>query len=169
MTDAMTQLPELCTNDVSAIAPPIEDLIPHRGTMRLLDAVDTYDASSLVARATVRRDAWYADAQGRMPAWIGLELMAQAIAAHVGLLSRQAGEPMRPGVLLGSRRYEAHVDAFASAADLRIRVTELLRSEAGHGAYECEIVEHDIVRAQAIVKVYQPDDFESFIQESFKS
>lgn len=48
-----------------------------------------------------------------MPAWFGIELMAQAIAAHVGLLSMRDGNPARPGVLLGSRKYEAHTPAFA--------------------------------------------------------
>ena len=45
---------------------------------------------SLTAHATVRSDAWYADADGAMPAWIGIELMAQAIAAHVALLAMRA-------------------------------------------------------------------------------
>ena len=91
-------------------------------------AVVESDDTTLVAHTVVRDDAWYADTEGRMPAWIGLELMAQAIAAHVGLLSMRAGEPMRPGVLLGSRRYTAHHTSFERDACLRIRVVELLRS-----------------------------------------
>ena len=114
-------------------------------------------------------DAWYADADGAMPAWIGIELMAQAIAAHVGLLSMRGGNPARPGVLLGSRRYDAHTPAFARGALLRIEVKELLRGDEGHGAYEC-VIQHDgVVAAEAVIKVFQPRDFHSFIEEGFRS
>ena len=110
--------------------PPVEDILPHRGTMRLIDAVLACNDESLTAQAHVESDAWYANADGAMPAWIGIELMAQAIAAHVGLLEMRAGNKMRPGVLLGSHRYEAHIPAFARDALLRIEVKELLRGDA---------------------------------------
>lgn len=149
--------------------PPIAEILPHRGTMLLLDAVLACAEESLTAQARVVSDAWYADAQGAMPAWIGIELMAQAIAAHVGLLAMRAGNPARPGVLLGSRRYEMHAPAFARDALLRIEVKELLRGEEGHGAYEC-VIQHDgVMVAEAVIKVFQPRDFQSFIDEGFRS
>jgi len=104
-----------------------------------------------------------------MPAWIGIELMAQAIAAHVGLLEMRAGNKMRPGVLLGSQRYQAHIPAFARDALLRIEVKELLRGEEGHGAYECIIRHDELVIAEAVIKVFRPRDFQSFIEEGFRS
>jgi predicted hotdog family 3-hydroxylacyl-ACP dehydratase len=149
--------------------PPVEQLLPHRGTMLLLAAVLACTDESLTAQARVEGDAWYADATGAMPAWIGIELMAQAIAAHVGLLAMRAGNPMRPGVLLGSRRYEVHTPAFAREALLRIEVKELLRGEEGHGAYECVIQHNGVVGAEAVIKVFQPRDFQSFIEEGFRS
>jgi predicted hotdog family 3-hydroxylacyl-ACP dehydratase len=149
--------------------PPVEEILPHRGTMLLIDAVLACDDESLVARAHVQSDAWYADADGAMPAWIGIELMAQAIAAHVGLREMRAGNRMRPGVLLGSRCYEAHLPAFAHDALLQIEVKELLRSEEGHGAYECVIRHDDVLGAEAIIKVFRPREFQSFIEEGFRS
>lgn len=148
---------------------PIETILPHRGTMLLIDAVSTFSEEALTALATVHADAWYADADGAMPAWIGIELMAQAIAAHVALLAMRAGGGARPGVLLGSRSYKALMPAFASGAQLRIGVTELLRSEEGHGAYECTIHHGEVCCAEAVVKVFQPPDFRSFIEGSFSS
>ncbi|HKR39261.1 MAG TPA: hotdog family protein [Paraburkholderia sp.] len=149
--------------------PPIEAIIPHRGTMLLLDSVAACSDESLTALAGVRADAWYADEQGAMPAWIGIELMAQAIAAHVGLLSMREGKPARPGVLLGTRRYEAAQAAFAGGAPLSVTVSELLRSEEGHGAYGCTINQEDKLLAEATVKVYQPRDFQTFIEENSRS
>ena len=145
---------------------PIEAIIPHRGTMLLLDAVSSFSEETLSARATVRADAWYANAEGAMPAWIGIELMAQAIAAHVALLAMRGGGRARPGVLLGSRKYEAHVPAFVQGQPLRVQARELLRSTEGHGAYECTISTGGQGLANAVIKVFQPADFQSFIEGS---
>ncbi|MBB5420840.1 putative hotdog family 3-hydroxylacyl-ACP dehydratase [Paraburkholderia sp. JPY171] len=145
---------------------PIEAIIPHRGSMLLLDAVDTFDDTTLSAFANVDPRAWYADTAGAMPAWVGIEVMAQAIAAHISLLAMRGGGEARPGVLLGSRSYQALQPAFRSGARLRVHVSELLRSDAGHGAYECTIDDGDARCAEAVVKVYQPPDFQSFIEGS---
>jgi len=155
--------------ELSAAFPitPIEAILPHRGTMLLLARVDAWDDECLAAVAHVDPTAWYADADGNMPAWIGIELMAQAIAAHVGLLSMRAGEPTRPGVLLGSRKYEAAVPAFAHGQPLQVQARELLRSTEGHGAYECTITAAGRNVANAVIKVYQPPDFQAFIEGSF--
>ena len=148
---------------------PIEAIIPHRGTMLLIDGVNAFSDETLSARATVHADAWYADADGAMPAWIGIELMAQAIAAHVALLAMRGGGQTRPGVLLGSRSYKALQPTFARGAQLLIHVAELLRSEEGHGAYECTIHHGDVCCAEAVIKVFQPPNFQSFIEGSFSS
>jgi predicted hotdog family 3-hydroxylacyl-ACP dehydratase len=165
----MTQTIDIYPGAPDAAFAPIEAILPHRGTMLLVDAVSACTDETLTAHATVRGDAWYADADGAMPAWIGIELMAQAIAAHVGLLAMRAGGKARPGVLLGSRSYKAHRPAFARDAHLRIEARELLRSEAGHGAYECTIDHDGLCCAEAVIKVFQPADFQSFIGGSFRS
>lgn len=156
-------------NEGGTIFPPVEDILPHGGTMRLVDEIVACDAESVAVLASVDPQAWYADAQGAMPAWLGIELMAQAIAAHVGLLAMRAGGRARPGVLLGASRYEAHHSAFAAGARLRIEAKELLKSEEGHGAYECTIATDDRCVAEAVVKVFQPADFHAFIEGSFRS
>ncbi|MFC7629297.1 hotdog family protein [Paraburkholderia humisilvae] len=148
---------------------PIDEILPHRGTMLLIERVSACTNDTLTAHATVDAHAWYADADGAMPAWIGVELMAQAIAAHVSVIALRAGGRARPGVLLGSRSYQAHVPAFTRGAPLRIDVKEVLRSTEGHGAYECTI-DHDGARvAEAVIKVFQPTDFHAFIEGSIES
>ncbi|MEO8409081.1 MAG: hotdog family protein [Propionivibrio sp.] len=150
--------------------PPIEDLLPHRGTMLLLDRVTDFDTESASAEYRPRRDAWYADADGHMPAWIGIELMAQTIAAHVGLLKRAAGAPPRQGVLLGARRYVASRAAFAADEVLCIRSKVVLSDAGGLGAYECRIDASDASGSEALatatLKVFEPDDFQTFLQAS---
>lgn len=158
---AVAGVPCACT-DIPVCA--VEEILPHRGTMLLIDCVDRCTERAIIAHATARRDMWYADGDGAMPAWLGIELMAQAIAAHVGLLAMHAGGSARPGVLLGTNSYKAFRPAFDAGTVLRIEACELLRGEQGHGAYECAIFVDDECGAKAIVKVYQPDDFRSFIQ-----
>lgn len=149
--------------------PAIEQVLPHRGTMRLVDEIAACSDDTVTVLAHVDAQAWYADAEGAMPSWLGIELMAQAIATHVGLLALRAGGRARPGVLLGASRYEVQAPSFARGARLRVQATELLKSEAGHGAYECTIAADDRCVAQAVIKVFQPHDFEAFIEGSFTS
>jgi len=147
----------------------VRDVLPHRGTMLLLDSIERCSETGIEVSAVARRDAWYADDSGAMPAWIGIELMAQAIAAHVGLLAAHAGGRAKPGVLLGANRYVAHRTAFRTDTALRIVARELLRGDEGHGAYECAIHAEGECCAEAVVKVYQPSDFQTFIEGSFNS
>ncbi|MDR5801398.1 hotdog family protein [Caballeronia sp. LZ001] len=148
----------------------IGELLPHRGTMRLLDSVLDCGPETIRVLARVDRDAWYADAHGAMPAWIGIELMAQAIGAHVGLHARRKGGAARPGVLLGTQRYHANVSSFDVDACLLIDAQLVLQSDDGQGAYECAISNDDGLRlAHAVIKVYQPGDFQTFMEGSLKS
>ena len=87
--------------------PPIEDLLPHRGTMLLLDRMISCDAENACAEYCPVSNAWYSDKDGDMPAWIGIELMAQTIAAQTTLIKVAEGAPPKQGVLLGSRRYQS--------------------------------------------------------------
>ncbi|RDU95755.1 beta-hydroxyacyl-ACP dehydratase [Trinickia dinghuensis] len=158
-----------CAGTCGTAFPPIDEVLPHRGTMRLVDEIAACCDDAVAVLASADRHAWYADAQGAMPAWLGIELMAQAIAAHVGLIAMRGGGRAKPGVLLGASRYEAHVPSFEPGARLRIEAKEVLKSEQGHGAYECTIAVDDRCLAQAVVKVFQPTDFHAFIEGSFTS
>ena len=148
------------------IFPSIESLIPHRGTMLLLDRVIDFAPGLAETEYSPRRDAWYADDAGDMPAWIGIELMAQTIAAQVALTKRQQGSPPKPGVLLGTRSFASTVASFSGGQALRIRAVQLLQDPGGLGAYECTIQQQGSTLASATLKVYEPDDFEHFIQGS---
>ena len=154
--------------------PPITELLPHRATMLLLDRVVAFSDDTLVAEYAPRADAWYADASdasdaGAMPGWIGIELMAQAIAAHVALKKRAAGLAPKMGALLGTRSYRMlypTVASFAAGQPLRIAVAENFSDASGLAAYDCRIEDGAGAGtlAQALLKVYEPDDFGSFVQ-----
>lgn len=146
--------------------PPIEQLIPHRGIMLWLEGVSAGDDSAIEAHATVPGAAWYLDEQGGMPAWIGIELMAQAVAAHVGLRGWLAGTPPKPGVLLGSRAYRASASSVPPGTRLQVSARMSYSDESGFGVYDCAIRCVSGHLASAALKVYQPADFAAFLQSA---
>ncbi len=144
--------------------PNIEALLPHRGTMLLLDRVTAFADETLIAEYRVRGDAWYADDDARMPAYLGLELMAQAMAAHASLSAQHQGQPPQPGVLLGSRQYQTFVASFEANTLLVIEVRQILSLADGNRAYECVVRQSDELVAKAVLKAFAPPDFLAFIK-----
>lgn len=132
---------------------PVAEVVPHEAPMVLLDRILSFDATTLVAEVAIGPDTLFAEADG-VPAWVGLEYMAQAVAAHAGLEARLRGEPPAVGYLLGTRAFRATVAAFAPGTTLTVHV-EALFVELGLGAFACRI-ESDGVLAQAKINVYQP-------------
>lgn len=150
------------------LLPPIEDVIAHRGDMLLLERLCAADAESCSAEYTPRRDAWYADAAGNMPAWIGIELMAQTVAAYVGMSKRSTDLPPKQGVLLGTRSYKPLQASFAAGRCLRMEARMSFQDANGLGAFECSIAAADeprLLLANAVLKVYEPEDFDAFMKE----
>ena len=147
--------------------PDIHTLVPHSGAMCLLDEMLAADAETLSARVAIGPDTMFC-AGGAVGAWVGVEYMAQAVAAHAGYLAQQRGEPVRVGFLLGSRRYACTVPAFAAGSVLDIHVRCALKGETGLGAFDCRIVDaaSGAELANATITVFQPENVEEFLQRS---
>ncbi len=118
--------------------PDLALLLPHAGAMRLLSRVLEHAPSHTTCSAEPDRSRLFQRPDGCVPAWVGLEYMAQCAAAHGGLRCRALGEPPRPGLLLGSRRVRLHVDAFAPGQPLRVTARHH-RGETGLVAFDCRI------------------------------
>lgn len=131
----------------------VTDLIPHSGDMVLLDRIVDYDDRGLTAELAVRGDGLFGDGR-TVPAWVGIEYMAQTVAAYVGMKARQANEPIRMGFLLGTRRYNSNVAAFKTGATLTIRVDKIIQDD-GLGVFDCRI-QGEGVEVTANLNVYQP-------------
>jgi len=166
--------------------PPIADCLPHRGPMLLVDRIVASTDETIRVAARVDGTAWYADEDGAMPAWIGVELMAQTTGAHIGLQALRGIAAARPGVLLGTRRYTMQAPRFAAGRWLVIDAERVLWTEDGHGAYACTIrpvmpdgasgaadtptasqwTPATEVLAEGVIKVFQPADFAAFSERS---
>lgn len=147
--------------------PGIGELVPHSGAMVLLDRVLSADAENLCAEVTIHAGSVFYDASSAgVGSWVGIEYMAQAIAAHAGYLARLAGAPVKIGFLLGARRYEAQVPLFVDGSVLQVHVQQVMQGENGLGAFECRIEMAGAVLAHATITVFQPEDAKQFLQES---
>ena len=123
---------------MSASHPPIESIVPHGGCMRLLGAVVSHDDRETRCRVDAKQVGLFAEADGRVPSWVGVELMAQAIAAHGGLVARDHGESPRRGLFLGSRRIQLDRTHLDLDEELEV-VVRHVRGEIGLTAFDCAV------------------------------
>ena len=145
--------------------PDIRSLIPHSGAMVLLDRVIAVDEESLCAEVRIQPDSLFCAASG-VGAWVGLEYMAQTIAAFAGYTAYLRGEAVKPGFLLGARRYECTVPMFSLGSLLRVHVRRVLQSENGLGSFQCRIEHGQEEVATATLTVFQPVDAADFVKGS---
>jgi predicted hotdog family 3-hydroxylacyl-ACP dehydratase len=144
--------------------PAIADLVPHRPPMVFLDAVTGFTPTTLTATYTPPAGHWSGTAG--MPSYLGIEMIAQGIAAHNSLLSRQTDASSSPslGVLLGTRRYEATAATFPAGRPLTISIEEKVQDPQGFGAFEGIVADAEgRPVAKATVKVFRPADFRDYI------
>jgi predicted hotdog family 3-hydroxylacyl-ACP dehydratase len=118
----------------------IRTLIPHSGTMCLLDEVVRWDDASIVCITTTHRGANNPlRRDGQLSAVHALEYGAQAAAIHGGLRARVAGATAPPCYLAALRDAHLHVarlDDLTSVLEVR---AQRLFGEAGNTIYQCEI------------------------------
>jgi predicted hotdog family 3-hydroxylacyl-ACP dehydratase len=131
----------------------VAGILPHSGQMVLLDRIVEFHEDSLTAELIVRDDNLFDNEKG-IPAWVGIEYMAQAVAAHAGIKSKLAGEPIKLGFLLGTRRYNSNIASFAAGTGLTIKITTIIQDEK-LGVFDCTI-RGDGIEINANLNVYQP-------------
>jgi predicted hotdog family 3-hydroxylacyl-ACP dehydratase len=134
-------------------------LIPHRHDALLLDEVLRVDESGLSAALTIRSGTAFSEADGSLPAWIGPEIMAEAIAAFAGWRSLQSrGEPAEIGLLLGIRDYSSAAQPFRAGELMQVHVVRSSEDEEGRGVFDCRISLAGDDVAAGTLTVYQPTD-----------
>jgi predicted hotdog family 3-hydroxylacyl-ACP dehydratase len=123
--------------------------------MTLLEKLESYDAQRSVALADVRADNVFCE-DGGVPAWAGIEYMAQTVAAHAGAEARARGAQPAIGFLIGTRAYRSDVAAFPLGSRLTITVQPLW-SEGGAVAFDCTIaIGAAPPVASAVINAYVP-------------
>ena len=134
--------------------PEIRTLIPHAGTMCLLDNVIDWDDESIVCITNTHRDeANPLRHDGRLTALHALEYGAQAAAIHGGLRARAAGTTAPACYLAALRDAHLYVDRLDDlASPLEIRAQRLF-GDAGNTIYKCAISAGGISVAEGRVTI----------------
>jgi predicted hotdog family 3-hydroxylacyl-ACP dehydratase len=144
----------------------IESILPYGDGMRLLDALRDHGPEHVTCGVTVHEQSMFCEGLRGVPAWVGLEYMAQACCAFSGIEEVRDGRRPSIGLLLGSRAYESEVEFFALGATLDVRAELLLRDESDLVAFACTIQHGDQVLARGDVKAYRPKDVLALIRGS---
>lgn len=137
--------------------------IPHQPPMRLVDTLLSSAPLEVEVEANIHTDnVFYDTARGGVPAWTGIEYMAQAAAVWVGLEDTRANKPIEPAFLISSRQYTAHRPLFALGEPLRIRVhADLI--DGPLVAFTGTIHNATELLAEAIFTAYRPDDIAAYM------
>ena len=146
-----------------AAAFDIEQVIPHRGTMLLVDRLVDWSEDSVRVELRVPADGPFHAGDG-VPAWVGVEYMAQAVACWAGCQARSRGLPPPIGFLLGTRRYECSVPVFATGTVLQVEARRELMGDNGLGVFACRILAGDEEIATANVSVFEPPDALAYME-----
>lgn len=144
---------------------PLAELLPHAGDMILIDQVESFDEEQINTRLTVRPGGLFNRADGSLPAWVGIELMAQSVAAFAGCRARVQGQPVELGFLLGTRKFACNVEHFPAGADLHIHAQRSLEDDNGMGVFECTLHGPGI-HAMARLNVFRPPHAASYLAEA---
>lgn len=142
--------------------PAITELVPHAGPMCLLDRVLAAGSERLSAEVVVPAQGLFSQ-DGGVGAWVGIEYMAQAVAAWAGWQARAAGQPPRIGLLLGTRRYRCGVPRFVVGQRLRIDIERAYQADNGLGQFDCRIHADGVELASATLTVFGPEDPSAFL------
>lgn len=118
--------------------PKVEDVLPHAGEMVLLTRILGHTEDRTTCAVDIGPNSPFCDAAGSVPAWVGLEYMAQCIAAHGGLRARAAGDPVTIGFLLGGRSIALHTPEFPRGQTLEVEATHLWGTQ-GFFSFACTI------------------------------
>jgi predicted hotdog family 3-hydroxylacyl-ACP dehydratase len=134
----------------------IRTLIPHSGTMCLLDEVTQWDDRSITCITNTHRDpANPLRRDERLSAVHAFEYGAQAAAVHGGLRARSVGKIAPPGYLAALRDARLHV---AFLDDIRSPLQICANRLFGDGAntvYECRVLADNALLANARVTIIQ--------------
>ena len=129
----------------------IARLLPHAGSMVLLDGVASWNEREIVCSTRSHRDPENPLRRGgALPAVCGAEYGAQAMAVHGALLAETQA---RPGVLASLRKLRWSVDRLDDlSGELSVRA-EVLMADANSSIYAFALADHgqEVMAGQAAV------------------
>ena len=136
--------------------PPIETLVPHATPMIFVDEAVNIEKKSIHCRVTVKESNLFFNPESRsIPAYVGIEFMAQSISAWSGYHASLKGDDSPIGFLLGSRRYNVSVDQFSEGSILDVYAEQIMENN-GMAVFSGRIEHQGNEIAHCQLNVYVP-------------
>lgn len=142
----------------------VGELLPHSGPLVLVDEVTEAGEDWVTATTRIGEDSLFFRHGKGVPVWVGLEYMAQTAALLIGIGARRRNEPVRVGLLLGTRHYCGRTDYFRLGSHLVVHVRQVW-SDGIMAAFDCDIAADGACLAEAKLNCYQPPEFQAFLAE----
>lgn len=119
---------------------PASQFVLHREPMLFLDRLIDIGADFATCEWHIGADFKLIVPGFGVPAYAGVEFMAQCIAVHAGARARVNGFIPPVGYLLGTRHYRCSATWFDLGATYQSTCQELIRDSQGMGSFACRIL-----------------------------
>lgn len=139
---------------MQACSHPIDDLLYHARPMILIDEVEAYDAETIRTITEITAQSPFLEGD-RVPAYVGIEYMAQSIAAYSGIKALGEGGQVKIGYLASARNMTLQTAGYKIGEKLEIEA-KLVYDEAPMAVFDCQIRINERTVAAARLNVYQP-------------
>ena len=133
------------------------EFVMHRDPMLLLDTLVSADGENAICEWRVNPEDPFVENNLGVPAYVGVEFMAQCVAVHAGARARIAGLGPPLGFLLGARHFKSSISHFEIGERYRATCRELIRDDSGMGSYDCSILHGDETVAEARLAVLEKE------------
>lgn len=145
--------------DLTCPITDIAPLVPHSGEMILLDRITDFGSDFLVAESEIRPEHILIK-HGKLATYAGIEIMAQGVAAWAGCMAQQAGEPVRLGYLLGTRKLHLHSQTIPIGTKLQIQIKMSIQDATGFGVFDCQLIDLAAQRVilEGALNVFSPKE-----------
>jgi predicted hotdog family 3-hydroxylacyl-ACP dehydratase len=134
---------------------PASLFVLHREPMLFLDRLTAIGVEFAECEWEVREDFPLVVPGRGVPAYAGIEYMAQCVAVHSGARASVRGLEPPLGLLLGTRNYECLVPYFGVGGRYKAACEELVRDSQGMGSFACRIEAEGTIIAKANLAVFE--------------
>ena len=135
--------------------PVIDELVPHAGSMILIDAMTAWSEGEASCSLRIRDRAPFVR-DGRVETVVSIEYMAQAVAACLGYEALRGGAGVRVGMIIACKRFAAHVPSFAVDDALTIEV-KCIRGNDTLSHFDCRVLRDGALASEAVLTLYHAE------------
>jgi predicted hotdog family 3-hydroxylacyl-ACP dehydratase len=136
---------------------PIEELVPHRDRMRLVDDFEGHETTGDGITRSVVRKTWPLCDGEQVNPHVMIELVAQATAAMVGWEDFKKKKQKGFGYIVGIKNAWLAADPVPVGARLTIRTKKIV-TQGNYGVFSGKVIRDDRDEAEVLLQVFRAGD-----------